>query len=1132
MCGYTDDENLERLDKCLRDKARTLVESLLLMPNSVPEIMDTLYDKYGRPELVIKQVLQDVRSYPAIKPEKLELLSDFGYAVRNSCNQIEDLQLLNYLHNPELIQEIIEKLLYQTRIDWARYSESKPVVTLRFLADWLHKLSKTINRITSPDFPTSSSEQKTFNSNKDNRKGDNSKSDTKSGYVYVHEQDKTVVNAEKSSDCRGCGKQCKSLENCAKFKGLDVDQRWKMVLGNKICRKCLQFHRRNCHTSKECGVNGCELKHHSLLHNEQRHSKDNSTKSNATPNRDMKYTDPIKKSPEKVVTSGRNNTHHLDNGELFRIVPVELYVNDRKVSTYAYLDEGSSFTLMERHVADKLGISGTPETICLLWTNNVHRQEESEVVNLKIAGVTSESGKRPSVKYELENVHVVQDLNLPEQSLPLDTFKQRYEHLRNIPIVGYENITPTMLIGIKHARLAVPLETVEGKGNDPIATRSRLGWSVYGPLSNTSIGYAHRIAKCSCIDRDDETHKMIKDHFTIENFGVVENAATLDSKENDRALLMMKNGTIRKGNRFETGLLWKNEAYRMPDSYGMAKKRLICLENKGQKVVDIINEAINDYTEKGYVHKLSPAELEKNYKRIWYLPIFTVANPKKPEKLRTVFDAAARVKRVSLNSTLHNGPDLVPSIVDILRRFRENEIAVTGDIKEMYHQVMVNEEDKHAQRFLWRNGEANREPDIYVMDVLTFGSRSSPCSAQFVKNLNASEFASEYPKAATSISKNTYVDDLMDGEKSVKEAIQLIQDVKFVHLQGGFEIRNFKSNSEEVLEAVGESIDYENVQMKDGTNIERVLGMFWDTRSDSFTFSLKFTKVTADVMEGKRLPTKRELLKLLMSIFDPLGLLSYYLIHLRVLLQNVWRTKTGWDETLPENLEPRWNQWIKILPNVEQLKIPRWYSREMSPTENEVELHVFVDAGDQAFSAVAYLRFKSSSGYVCALVGSKARVTPLKYLSTTRKELMAAVLGTRLSNSIRKGLSSRIRRRVIWSDSSTVLIWLQSEHQKYSQFVGHRVGEILETTELSEWKYVPSKLNVADEATKWSKKPTFVHTDRWFTGPEFLQTSESEWPKPPKTIIPNGTSEEMKLSCSHSKFILPSMVISQNGNEL
>lgn len=569
----------------------------------------------------------------------------------------------------------------------------------------------------------------------------------------------------------------------------------------------------------------------------------------------------------------------------------------------------------------------------------------------------------------------------------------------------------------------------------------------------------------------------------------------------------------------------------MPDSYGMARKRLVCLENKGPKVIDVINEAVRDYVEKGYVHKLSQAELAENHKRVWYLPLFTVVHPKKPEKLRTVFDAAAKVKGVSLNSMLHNGPDLVPSIVDILRRFRENRIAITGDIKEMYHQVLVNEEDKHAQRFLWRNGETNRDPDTYVMDVLTFGSRSSPCSAQYVKNLNATNFEKDYPRAALSIKKNTYVDDLMDGEKSVKETIQLIQDTRFVHLQGGFEIRNFKSNSEEVLKAIGaigESTSNENVRVDDGTNIERVLGMFWDTKSDCFTFLLKYTKVTADVLAGKSLPTKRELLKLLMSIFDPLGLLSYYLVHVKILLQNVWRSKVGWDDILPEELKPKWYRWIEILPQVEKLKIPRWYFPERSETEDKMELHVFVDAGDQAFSSVAYLRFAANSGYVCSLVGSKARVAPLKYLSINRKELMAALLGTRLSNSIREGLSTKIHRRVIWSDSSTVLIWLNSEHQKYSQFVAHRVGEILETSELSEWKYVPSGQNVADEATKWTKTPTFVHTDRWFTGPEFLQKPESDWPQPPKLIVPNGTTEEMKLSCSHSALIMPSIVNPEN----
>lgn len=1131
MCGYADHENLERLDKCLQHPARTLVESLLLMPNSVPEILDTLREKYGRPELVIKYILKEIRSYPVIKSDKLEKLSDYGYAVRNACNQIEVLGLHVYMVNPELIQEVVDKMPYQTKIDWARHSNGLPLVTLRTISDWLHDLSRTINRITSPEFPS--------NDKDDSKSGDTDNSNnesSKKGYVYVHDKNESQLDVG-NEKCLICTSNCIDLEHCTKFKNMDVNQRWDALKSNNLCRKCLKQHKRNCDTTKECGVNGCQFKHHSLLHNQQRISagtqkkSSGDTKTTENKRNDGKSTE-VQQNELVKVTSGSNNTHHVADQEMFRIVPVFLYNKDHSVQTFAYLDEGSSFTLIERKMTDQLELSGIPENICLLWTKNIHRQENSESVKLEIAGDFSDDNKETALRYTLNGVNVVDELNLPEQSLPVNQLKARYQHLRNIPIKGYEQVIPTILIGIKHAKLAVPLKTVEGNDDEPIATKSRLGWSIYGPVKNSSTGYvnSHRVARCPCQDRDDEMHKMIKDHFTVENFGVVANSINLDSKENEKATKMLEELTVRKGNRFETGLLWKNEVYQLPDSYGMAKRRLECLERKGSKTINVINEAIRDYVNKGYVHKLSPTELTKSHKRIWYLPLFTVANPKKPDKLRTVFDAAAKVRGVSLNSVLHNGPDLVPSIVDILRRFRENEIAIAGDIKEMYHQVLVNEEDRHAQRFLWRDGESDREPDVYTTDVLTFGSRSSPCSAQFVKNKNAAEFEKDYPRAAIAIKKNTYVDDLMDGEKTIQQAIKLIHDVKFVHRQGGFEIRNFKSNSTIVLKAIGEPAVEEKMLVDDGANIERVLGMFWDTTTDSFTFSLRYTKVTADVLEKKRLPTKRELLKLLMSIFDPLGLLSYYLTHLKILLQHVWKSKCNWDETLPQELKPMWDQWIEHLPSVEKLKIPRWYFSGKSIEKENIELHIFVDAGEHAYAAVSYVRFETEdeSNFKCSLVGSKSRVAPLKYMSTPRLELMAALLGTRLANSIREALASKIYRRVIWSDSRTVLTWLHSEHQRYSQFVGHRVGEILETSELTEWRWIPRKFNVADRATKWLNNPTFSHTDVWFTGPTFLQGPESEWPKQPDSIVPNGTTEEMKMSCAHAGLILPAIVNPEN----
>lgn len=76
------------------------------------------------------------------------------------------------------------------------------------------------------------------------------------------------------------------------------------------------------------------------------------------------------------MVAGRSNSHHLANKELYRVVLVKLLVNDRTVTTFAYLDEGSGFTLLERHIADEFGLSGIPETICRQATFNAKRSSK------------------------------------------------------------------------------------------------------------------------------------------------------------------------------------------------------------------------------------------------------------------------------------------------------------------------------------------------------------------------------------------------------------------------------------------------------------------------------------------------------------------------------------------------------------------------------------------------------------------------------------------------------------------------------------------------------------------------------------------------------------------------------------
>lgn len=109
--------------------------------------------------------------------------------------------------------------------------------------------------------------------------------------------------------------------------------------------------------------------------------------------------------------------------------------------------------------------------------------------------------------------------------------------------------------------------------------------------------------------------------------------------------------------------------------------------------------------------------------------------------------------------------------------------------------------------------------------------------------------------------------------------------------------------------------------------MEKILGMWWRTSTDDFTYSLKYQQNSESVWKGEKIPTKREVLKVVMSIYDPLGLLSHVLIFPRILLQNVWRNASGWDQKISTELAVEWRRWTDVLPKIEKLRIPRWLSQ-------------------------------------------------------------------------------------------------------------------------------------------------------------------------------------------------------------
>ncbi|XP_055590122.1 uncharacterized protein LOC129742271 [Uranotaenia lowii] len=1090
-CGFTNEENLARLQRCLKGQALDAVKSKLQFPAAVPEIIETLKMLFGQPEILLYTMLQQLRGLPPPKHENLQSIITFGLAVKNAVDYLTTAQLREHLFDSSLLIELVEKLPTQLQIDWSRFKRKNSVVNLETFSTFMTELVVVTADVVLPKKAALNPEK-------------SGKSVREKQKIYVHVEDHESEEPSDSEQvprklCVYCSNPSHEVANCSQFKALDVEGRCKVIKQKGMCRNCLVPHRRwPCRSTKECRVEGCRVRHHSLLHSNATSSPSNHNVKNQV-NRETAY----------------HNHHAVTSYALFRYLPVEIHCGGEKIETYAFLDDGSSATMIESWIPDKLGITGRVDPLWLSWTGDISREEKkSQRISVLISAQGSDK------MFKMEDVRTVPQLKLPEQSFDYETIQKEYPHLKGLPLQSYSSATPGIIIGIDQVRLLAPLATREGRNNELVAVKTRLGWSVYGKQLSTADCVEHLHVHVDQQTSNQELHGLVGQFFGLEESLVVKR---FDKSVEKGALRTLEETTRRIGNRFETGLLWKYQYRSFPNSYATAVRREISLHKKLEKdpqLYKVVREQIKNYLDQGYAHKITDQELaETQPEQVWYLPLGVVRNPKKPEKIRLVWDAAAKSYGVSLNDMLSKGPDMLASLTAILLRFREKNIAICGDVKEMFHQVNIRKEDRQAQRFLFRD-QPDQPPQVYVMDVATFGASCSPCIAQYIKNLNAHEHAEQYPLAAEAIVERTYVDDYLDSLDTPEEAVTRINEVRYVHSLGGFEIRNFVSNSTEVLKKIGAASVQKNISLKfepgveESNQVERILGMMWRPHSDTFTFNTIMQPAIERILNSSRAPTKRQILSTVMSLFDPLGLVAHFVVHGKILMQELWKYGAEWDDVIPDELIEVWNRWRNLLPRLNEVSVPRCFFPGMVISALDgLQLHVLVDASESAFACVAYLRILKSDNPTCALVAAKTKVAPLKPISMPRSELQAALMGARLIESVSETLKLPIGRRYLWTDSLTVLSWLRSDSRRYHQFVAFRVGEILTKTTISEWRYVPSKLNVAFDATKWGNGPSFCPSDRWFTGPEFLQQPENLWPADRKTN--SQPEEELRAAFLH-----------------
>nr|XP_023013523.1 uncharacterized protein LOC111503461 [Leptinotarsa decemlineata] len=862
-CAYSDEENLLRLQKALKNEALDAVKPLFVSPDNLNDILKTLEARFGRPEFIMESMMNKVKLLPPVNTRSPISFIKFANSVLNLTVTAKSLKMETYINNSQLLSQLVQKLPEHLQFQWARIIVKKykdiPTPSLKEFSEWLQEESSAACLLCKPSISHSAST-----------------------VPYMDKKNKTNVfigteNSSMEKYCRFCSKSTHSIYKCDHFLRLDTDKRWEWVKEQKVCFSCLNSSHRTfkCKNRRRCGLQKCEKYHNRLLH----------PNSVVNPNQLQGYNlqtqlaasniTAEKKEEESQNPDCFNNEHFLQiqteyKTVLLRIVPVTVIGPKKSMKTYALFDEGSTVTLMDSNLAEEIGVDGVNDPLKMYWTNcTSYTDDKSKRVNLKIQGTLNQE------IFDMSNVRTVSNLKLPVQSVDVKNLATTWNHLSRIPLVNLRNAKPLILIGQDHIDLTIVRDVIQGPPNAPVISKSKLGWVVHG---NSSY-FKHRVDShysMTCymkndVSEDDELKELMNETILMDNLGVENDKFNHISEEDKKAFQLMEETHGKEpfqlmevptrqveNNHWEIGLLWKKENIDLPESRATALNRL-----------------------------------------------FT---------------------------------ELLNSLVNILFNFSQNRIAVMGDIEEMFLRIYIRNEDQDSQSFLWRGRNKDGPILTYQMKSMIFGAICSPSSAIYVLRENAEKHGKKYPEAVKAIEKYHYMDDYLDSFENEAEAIEIVHEVINIHNQGKFRMINWVSNSSHVLTNIpAEILSKSSTDTEKLPTSERILGLIWYTKDDLLSFPDTFLKKYVKIIVTDNIPTKRELLKVVMSVYDPLGLLAAFTIQARILMQEVWSHKIAWDDKITPDLFRKWKSWLSAVYKIKNLRIPRWYG--FSSQIVEIQLH-------------------------------------------------------------------------------------------------------------------------------------------------------------------------------------------------
>lgn len=1054
-----DIDRFNYLKRYLKDEALSAVSGLSLCSENYLEAIKILQGRYGNEQVLIQAhmsslwKLKKIRRKDDVKGLR-KLYDDVENCVRNLKALKVDTPGYGSLLIPILRERLPDEILMMIS---RQFGDS--VWTLEHLLKYFHQELRALENCI--------------------------KSGSESSDPAKH-FDFTASNLLSTADVRKCVFCFQSGHSSVKCRSVTNHRSRKEILRKySRCFICLQ----KGHVASDCTLkytcNRCQVGGHNISicpgKNDQQGSKTQNDSSE----------------PSKT-TAG--HTYNTDKGILLQTAKATVLdiPGNNSATCRILFDSGSQRTYVDEKVAKFLKLKPIRSEKLLI---NTFGNIESFERNLDVVQV--------KVKHREKDLFVfIEALCVPSICSPLSNqsshkAKYTHSHLSNLSLAdeGVDELecNVELLIGLDYYHSFFSGQMRKGESG-PVALESILGWVLSGPLStkscksNSHCFEAHTM-RCdvSYVSKKDDTIRN-----ELSKFWQVEEVTC----DND-VVNQFEKDIIHDGERYVTKLPFKPDHEPIPDNFEVCEARLKSLKRQlmKQNLQDAYQDIMTDYETKGIIERVPDKEIPCTEGMVHYLPHRPVIREdKETTKVRAVFDASCDVNGPSLNNCLYSGPNLLGKIFDILLRFRLNPIAILADIKQAFLNVSVSPEHRDFLRFLWQ--DENEETIIYRFLRVVFGLTSSPFLLNGTIRHHMHSYSSEDHEFVVRFLKDLYVDDVTTGCSTLHEGQIFYKKAMKRLSEAGFLLRKWVSNDPDLQRyfdtlSSGDKIEIENgddisfFESQEGLikhvdqNLKRVLGMGWDIVADEFVFEFDnfLSKGTSDKL------TKRDILSISASLYDPLGFITPVTAYIKTIFQILCKDKLNWDDEVPNYVKVIWFEFMKALKSVNPLKIKRFSN--VLPDENvkRFELHGFSDSSNLLYCAIVYLRVVLDDNEVKVFfISSKSKVAPLKTLSIPRLELLGCVLLTKLLKEILSAVEGRLEIDEIhcWTDSTVALHWINGKEKMWKPWVENRVIGIRRVVPREQWHHVSGNLNPADIPTRKIENLQDVFHGAWFKGPEFL----------------------------------------------